>query len=226
MTERITIIGAGTVGAHLTRALRTLGHEVRLAARNVNSDKVQAVRAELGLHAVPLTQATSDTDIVVLAVPFPAVAETAAAIAPAEHVIVVDATNSVGAELPPGADSILDMLAAAGIRGQMVKAFNTIGAEAYVTPTVQGHPLFLPVAGDDPAADRIRDIAAAMGFDALVIGDRSAARLNEHAAELWIHLAFRVGLGREFGFARLHRPAPGDTSGPDARSRPEIGGGG
>ncbi len=205
MSDHITIIGAGTVGAHLARAFRSAGHDVRLAARNVDSDKVRAVRGELGLDAVPLASASAGTDIVVLAVPFPVVADTAAAIAPADDVVIVDATNTVGMELPAGATSILDVIADAGVRGPLVKAFNTIGAEAYVAPSIDGTPLFLPVAGDESAAERIRDLAVSIGFDALVIGDRSAARLNERAAELWIHLAFGVGLGRDFGFARLHR---------------------
>ncbi len=88
----------------------------------------------------------------------------------------------------------------------MVKAFNTIGAEAYLDPQIEGMPVFLPIAGDDGAADRVRVLASEMGFDAVVIGDRSAVHMLEDFAELWIHLAFGVGLGRCFGFARLTRP--------------------
>jgi 8-hydroxy-5-deazaflavin:NADPH oxidoreductase len=86
-----------------------------------------------------------------------------------------------------------------------VKAFNTIGAEAYLHPRIGDHPLFLPIAGDIEPAEAVRRLATDIGFDAVVIGDGSAARILENFAELWIHLAFRTGLGRGFGFARLTR---------------------
>ena len=34
-----------------------------------------------------------------------------------------------------------------------MKAFNTIGAEAYLAPVIGGIPLFLPIAGDPAGAD-------------------------------------------------------------------------
>lgn len=119
--------------------------------------------------------------------------------------IVVDLTNTVGTDRPPGAASVLDVIAEAGVASPLVKAFNTIGAEAHLHAVVDGTPLFLPVAGDAPAVDHVVALARSIGFDALAIGDRSAARLNEGFAEVWIHLAFRPGLGRDFGFARMHR---------------------
>lgn len=87
----------------------------------------------------------------------------------------------------------------------MVKAFNTIGAEAYAAPVIDGRPAFLPVAGPAEAASHVAAVARSLGFDALVIGGPEAASLVEDFARLWIHLAFRTGLGRNFGFARVER---------------------
>ncbi len=205
MSRSICVVGAGVVGTNLARAFSSAGHRVVLGARNPNSDKVVAARNLVGLDVVSLTDAATAADVVVLAVPFAAVADTVAALGDVGDATMVDATNTVGGILPDGADSILDVIAAVNPSATLVKAFNTIGAEAFLEPSIAGTKLFLPIAGDRPAADSVAQLANDVGFDALVIGDRSAARIVENAAELWIHLAFRTGLGRDFGFARLDR---------------------
>ena len=70
---------------------------------------------------------------------------------------------------------------------------------------MDGTALFLPVAGDEGAVDTVAALAVDMGFDALPIGGRDTVLLLEGFAALWIHMAFRVGQGRDFGFAKLHR---------------------
>ncbi|MEM8745911.1 MAG: NAD(P)-binding domain-containing protein [Actinomycetota bacterium] len=205
MTERIAVVGAGTVGAHLASAFVAAGHEVRMGVRDPAGETVTDVGRRLGIDVVSIDRAADGADLIVLAVPHAAVEEAVRAVAPPADAIVIDATNPVGRVLPDGADSTLDVVAATGVASPLVKAFNTIGAEAFVSPEIDGSPLFLPVAGDSPAAERVADLARSIGFDALVVGGRAEARLNENVAEFWIHLAFRVGLGRDFGFARLRR---------------------
>lgn len=205
----ITIVGAGTVGTHLARAFQAAGHDVRLAARHAESEKVRAAVDELGVDVATLDAASNDADFVVLAVPFAAVAETVRALGDIGGSVLVDATNTVADALPSGAATIPDVIAGVNPDATIVKAFNTIGAEAFTAPTIEDRPLFLPIAGDRPAADEVQSLASDIGFDAMVIGDRSVVHLLENFAELWIHLAFRKGLGRDFGFARLERPTPG-----------------
>jgi predicted dinucleotide-binding enzyme len=201
----ISVVGAGTVGAHLVRALQRTRHTVRLAARDRTSTKVHSLVSETGVEVVPLAEAGPGADLVVLAVPYPAVVETVRALGDLGGASLVDATNTVAAALPDGADSVVDVIGSIDADLSVVKAFNTIGAEAYTSPTVEGVPLFLPVAGDQPAADAVCRVACDIGFDALVIGDRTSVPLIESFAALWIHLAFEAGLGRDFGFARLLR---------------------
>lgn len=205
MSRSICVVGAGIVGTNLASAFSSAGHRVVLGARDPHSDKVVAARDLLGLDVVSLADAARGVDAVVLAVPFAAVADTVAALGDIGDATLVDATNTIGGTLPDGADSILDVIAAVNPSASLVKAFNTIGAEAFIEPAIAGTKLFLPIAGDRPGADSVAQLATDIGFDALVIGDRSAARIVENAAELWIHLAFRTGLGRDFGFARLER---------------------
>lgn len=204
-TSSITVVGAGTVGLNLATAFQRAGHRVRFAARDPASDKVMAAVESLGVDVVALEVATTGADMVVLAVPFAAVADAVRALGECEDVVLVDATNTVGEALPAGAATVVDLIAEVNPDVAIVKAFNTIGAEAFTAPEVGGQPLFLPIAGDAPGVDRVRSLAADIGFDAVIVGDRTCARLLENFAELWIHLAFRTGLGRDFGFARLER---------------------
>lgn len=203
---RITVLGAGTVGVNLAVRFAELGHQVTFGARDVASAKVAAALDRVsGANAVDLAGSLDGADLAVLAVPFAAIDDVLGSIGDPGATVLVDATNAVGVPLPDGATDIPQLLRQRYPDATIVKAFNTIGAEAYLDPIVDGRPCFLPIAGPQPAAETVRDLAASMGFDAVVVGDLDAVPLLEWHARLWIHLAFRVGLGRDFGFARVTR---------------------
>lgn len=205
-TLRITVLGAGSVGLNLAVRFSELGHRVTFGAREVDSPKVIAALARVpGSVALELPDSVVDADLAVLAVPFAAVPDVLQRVGDLGATVLVDATNAVGVPLPDGVDHIPQLIRRHRPDATVVKAFNTIGAEAFLDPVVDGRPCFLPIAGPQPAADVVRDLATAMGFDAVVIGDLDAVPLLEWHARLWIHLAFRVGLGRDFGFARVTR---------------------
>jgi 8-hydroxy-5-deazaflavin:NADPH oxidoreductase len=202
----ITVLGAGPVGTNLAIRFAQLGHRITFGARDPSSDKVSAAVARIeGATAVALGDVPGDADLVVLAVPFAAIGDVLSAVGDLSGTVLVDATNTVGMSLPDGATTIVDVIRAQRPEAVVVKAFNTIGAEAFLDGHIGGQPLFLPVAGPKPAAEAVADLARAIGFDALVIGDESTVELLEAHARLWIHLAFRVVAGRDFGFARLTR---------------------
>lgn len=203
---RVTVLGAGSVGVNLAVRFAELGHRVTFGARDVASPKVVAALGRVpGAVAVDLPDSVADADLAVLAVPFAAVPDVLRGVGDLGTTVLVDATNAVGDPLPDGLTDIPQMIRRIRPDATVVKAFNTIGAEAFLDPVVDGRPCFLPIAGPRPGADVVRDLAAAMGFDAVVIGDLDAVPLLEWHARLWIHLAFRVGLGRDFGFARVTR---------------------
>jgi predicted dinucleotide-binding enzyme len=65
---------------------------------------------------------------------------------------------------------------------------------------------FMPVCGDDAQArQRVLALATLIGFDAVDLGPLAAARWLEPFAMTWIHMAIRLGHGRDFAFARLKR---------------------
>lgn len=208
----VAVVGAGNVGGHLARRLAELGHTVLLAARDPLSASVVATSAAVPSAVVAdLATAGRDADVVVLAVPAPAVSEAVAQLLadrPAgRRLVVVDATNDVAGLDRSPYERIVE---AVGDRTEVevVKAFNTIGAEAILDPVIDGRRAFLPVAGPAGSAADIRDLAEAIGFDALVIGGPDTVHHLEAHARLWIHLAFRCGFGRDLGFALVQREVP------------------
>lgn len=202
----ITIVGAGTVGTQLARAFTRLGHAVTFAVRDPDSAKLQRALTDVrDADVVRLEEADAGADLTVLAVPaaaIPGVLETLVV-----GRILVDATNPIGVELPAGTACVPDWIHQLTDGLTVVKAFNTIGAEQYTEPELQGRPAFLPVAGPAPAVDLVRELADHVGFDAHVIGDLDDAPKLEAFADLWIHLAIRRGMGRRLAFGLLHEDA-------------------
>jgi predicted dinucleotide-binding enzyme len=180
----IGIIGAGSVGSALGAALQRAGHDV-----------VYGVRAGSSSTGVAIAEA-AQRDVVILAVPGNALADTARALGDVRGRVIVDATNGFG----PGA------LGAAGLQAQLagahvVKAFNTTGAENMADAARLAQKPFMPVCGDDAAAKQIvLGLARDIGFDAHDVGPLANAAGLEALARMWVGLA-RGGLGRDFAFA-------------------------
>jgi predicted dinucleotide-binding enzyme len=73
-------------------------------------------------------------------------------------------------------------------------------------PVVGGVKSVMFVAGDDAASKpKVIALLAALGFEVIDAGPLRNARLLEAHAMLWIELALKRGLGRDFAFAILRR---------------------
>lgn len=199
----IAIIGSGNVGRAIGAGLSRIGHDVTFGVREPGDDR----HADLDQVATR-KNAVDGADIVVLAVPADAVADTVPTLGLRAGQIVVDATNAVGRPVPDGHTTMADLIATLSPEGiALVKAFNTISFEHMSTGEIDGAALFLPVAGDDEAAAVVAELAADIGFDSVVVGGREHFGTLEAHAQLWIRLAFGVGWGRRFGFTALHTQA-------------------
>jgi len=175
-------------------------------------DKYHDAVAAIGPGArIGTTEAVVEaSDLVILATPYPAALSIAQSRPDWGNRILVDATNPLAAGLAglsvgtttSGAEEIARV--ARGAR--VVKAFNTTGAENMADSHYAGGTVFMPVCGDDPEArNRVTALATLIGFDAVDLGDLMAARYLEPFAMTWIHMAIRLGHGRNFAFARLRR---------------------
>jgi 8-hydroxy-5-deazaflavin:NADPH oxidoreductase len=77
-----------------------------------------------------------------------------------------------------------------------VKAFNTIGASNFAYSRFGSECATMFICGDDAwAKSAVAGLVTELGFDSVDAGPLLAARFLEPLAMLWIHLAFKQGLG-------------------------------
>jgi len=206
----LAILGAGNVGMALARAFVRAGEAVTLGVPD--PAKYRDAVATLGPKATvgPTEAAIGSGQTIILAVPYGAAQSIARSWTDWGGRILVDATNPLApglAGLSVGTTtSGAEEIAAAARGARVVKAFNTTGAENMADSRYPGASIFMPVCGDEAEARaRVIALATLIGFDAVDFGALSAARYLEPFAMAWIHMAIRLGHGRNFAFARLTR---------------------
>jgi len=86
------------------------------------------------------------------------------------------------------------------------KTLNTTGFGNMANPVFRGVKSVMFVAGDDTTnKPGVIELVAALGFEVVDAGPLRNARLLEAHAMLWIELAIKRGLGRDFAFAIVRR---------------------
>ena len=208
MSLKIAILGAGNVGAALARGWAKAGHQICFGVRKRQDPELVALAASLAATVTSVGEAAAWGEVVVLATPWPAVADALAAAGSLAGKVLFDCTNPLkpalaGLELgleTSGAEKV----AALAPGAKVVKIFNTIGADHMSDAHLAGGKALMLYCGDDADAKKIaHELAAANHFDPVDAGPLSQARLLEPMALLWITLAYKQGLGRNFGFALL-----------------------
>lgn len=206
----IAIIGAGSVGSALGTVWRRAGHAVRFGVRNASDSKVLALASSIGATAHSPREASAASEVVVLATPWPATRSAIESCGDLAGKTVVDCTNPLlpsleGLELgrtTSGGEQVAQWAKGASV----FKCFNQTGAE-----NMTGQGGFTPrlamfVAGDDAARKPVvMRLAQDAGFEAFDAGPLAISRTLEPLALLWIHLAWKMGMGRQFGFAVVRR---------------------
>jgi predicted dinucleotide-binding enzyme len=205
---KVAILGSGNVGSALGAGWLRAGHTVTFGVRE--GGNARQVARELGAAAIPLAQAVAAAEVVVLAVPWPAVAETLAAAGDLHNKVLLDCTNPllpdlVGLELGL-TDSGGERIASWSQGARVVKIFNTTGAGNMLAPRFGERGITMLYAGNDAQAKQVAaHLARDLGFEPLDAGPLSAARLLEPLALLWIALAYKQGLGTDFAFDVVRR---------------------
>jgi NADPH-dependent F420 reductase len=204
----IGILGAGNIGGNLGRRWAAQGHTVRFGVRK--ADELAALVKECGhgASAGDPRSAAAHGEVVVLALPWAAVAGVLQSVGDMKGKIVVDATNALqwGADGPePAVDtSAAQKIAEMCPGARVVKAFNTLGAEHILNPKVGGLPADVFLCTDDaPARETVKKLAEEIGFHAVSLGPLRNARVAEHIGIAWIYLAMKGGLGRNIAFKVL-----------------------
>jgi predicted dinucleotide-binding enzyme len=209
---KIGIIGSGNVGGALGQGWAAAGHDIKFGVRDAAKPELVALLKNIGARAsaASVAEAAAFGEILVLTTPWNG---TQAAIESAGDVagkIVVDCTNPLKSDLSGlslGLDTSGAEQVAQWARGaRVVKCFNTTGAENMINPRFGSDRAAMFLAGDDDAAKAIvGKLGEDLGFEMVDAGRLEIARLLEPVAMLWVHLAFRRGLGRNFAFKLLRR---------------------
>jgi len=185
----VSILGTGNMGPAIASIVEKGGSTVELLGS--------------GDTDTPVTG-----DIVVLAVPYPAVSEVLAQ--RGEQLagkVVVDITNPLDFEtfdsltVPADASATAE-IAAALPSARVVKAFNTNFAATLASGTIGGQPTTVLIAGDDAGArPRVAGVVTAGGLRAIDAGSLRRARELEALGFLQITLAASEKISWTGGFA-------------------------
>ncbi len=212
---KLGIIGAGNVGGTLGTAwAQKAGHEIFFGVTNPKSDKTQALLRLLGAKARAGTaaEAAGFGEVIVLTTPWTAAEAAIRSMGDLRGRIILDATNPL-AMGPDGLGLEIGHSISAGEKVQgwakgasVFKALNTTGFGNMADPVFRGVKSVMFVAGDDAAnKPRVIALVAALGFEVVDAGPLRNARLLEAHAMLWIDLALKRGLGRDWAFALVRR---------------------
>jgi NADPH-dependent F420 reductase len=188
----VSILGAGNMGPAIAGIITKGGNTADLLTSS-DADK-------------PITG-----DIVILAVPYPALSQILAQRGDQlAGKIVVDITNPLNFETfdsltVPADGSAAAELATALPQSRVVKAFNTNFAATLATGQVNDQPTTVLIAGDDAEAKALlTDIVTAGGLRAIDAGSLRRARELEALGFLQITLAAGEKISWAGGFAVIH----------------------
>jgi len=198
---KITVLGAGNMGAAFVKQLTRAGHQVSVASRD-GAKAVQVAAANPGAQAVPAAGSSVGADVVVLATGY---ADAAAALHAAGDLtgkVVVDITNPLTEDymgLTIGhSTSAAEELSKIVPGAEIVKAFNTLFAQVLAEgPDFGGgRKVSVFVASDSERAKQsAAALAESIGFQVVDTGGLKNARYLEPLAGLNVYLGYGAGLG-------------------------------
>jgi predicted dinucleotide-binding enzyme len=178
---KVGMVGSGREGGALGTLFVKAGHPVMFSSRH--PEQLQGLVSSLGslAHAGTVEQAIAFGDVVVIAVPYPAVEQLGKmhAGALARKILVMDVSNpiprrdgedfvkSVNGQGGPG------LVTAKWLPGApIVRAFNAIGSGRLPALSHRaGEPVGVPIAGDDQKAVAVaQTLIREIGFEPVVVG--------------------------------------------------------
>jgi NADPH-dependent F420 reductase len=196
----VAIIGTGKMGAGIARLLAGKGVKVAVGSRDPAKAAKLAQEVGAGAEGGGIAAATKLADVVILAVPYTAAAETIREAGGFPGKILVDISNPITPDykaLTVGhTTSAAEEIQKLAPEAKVVKAYNTIFAQLLPTETRKGRSVQVFVAGDDEAAKQVvSDLVAKGEFEAVESGPLSNSRYLEPVGEINIHFGFFLGWG-------------------------------
>ena len=205
--EPVAVLGAGSVGGTLARALARAGRAVTIGVRHPDAEQVQALLAELGPHGAAATpdEAVRTARIIVAAVPGPALPALIDSVATElAGKVIIDASNNLTGGPAAEGMSALPHLAEVVPSAFGYRAFHSVGWENMADPVFGGLVADMCFAG--PVAERpaVEAVIADVGFRPQYVGaGPDALRAVDALATLWFALAFGQQRGRRLALRLL-----------------------
>lgn len=213
-TKTIAVVGGGSVGSTLAKALHGKAKSVVIAARD--PERTKGKLADSGLPDTLKIESTAtaiaSADVLILATPSAhsdeAIQALAASLGDVSKKVVIDATNPL-TEFPDGlqirwaqgtsgGEILQDALPTASV----YKAFNTLGVEHMADPN--GKDMMFCGSSDEASKELAAAVVAGVGYKPYYVGPIRYSRNLEAIAELWIHCAIPPlpanYLGRDWTF--------------------------
>lgn len=204
---KLAIIGTGNVGGALATKWAQAGHEINPGVRDVNNFNGAELLNNPNTKAFTVAEAVSKLDVILLSTPAPSAIEVAKSLGDTTGKIIIDAMNIVLGRGPEGFNNTADLILANTATKDVVKCFNTTGANNMQNPNYGDTAIDLFVAGDSTKGKEVAiQLAKDAGFATCYnIGGNDRFQLMEQFAWFWINLAMFQGQGREIGFKLLKR---------------------
>ncbi len=216
-TVRIGVIGAGNIGAALTRRLTALGHEVRVA-NSRGPDTLSELSRETGATPVEAAQAADGADVVIVTIPERNIPRLPKGVVDRAlpGAAVVDTGNYYPKQRDGRIAAIEDGLPESvwvqqHLGRPVIKAFNNMGAESLLTggrPPGSPGRIALPVAGDDARAKAVvMDLIDALGFDPVDAGSLAESWRQQPGTPVYVKSLDADGVRAALAAATSERPA-------------------
>jgi predicted dinucleotide-binding enzyme len=189
----ISIIGTGFIGGILGRSLAEAGHKVTFGSRRPDDDDV-AVGTSATVSSIPAALAAAD--VIILAVPGPAVSDLATSHEGAlAGKLVIDATNRMG-------EPVANSKAALPSTIRYARAFNTLGGENMADPLFDGGPADMFFSAAESDRSLVETVIEGVGLRPVYIGADEEA-IVDCLFRLWVALAIKQGRGRRLALRLL-----------------------
>jgi 8-hydroxy-5-deazaflavin:NADPH oxidoreductase len=203
---KIAIIGTGNVGSTLAKGFAKAGHTILLGVRNKEEFKGSTLPTIKNISVHQIAEAASAAEVIVIAAVPQAVKDIAIELGDVSNKVIIDAMNSVRVSPEPFSNTTEALLKLTNCK-DIVKCFNTTGAENMADPFYNGKGIDMFYAGDSDKAKKVAEqLAKDIGFENVYnFGGSDKFNLLEQFALSWINLAMMQGYGRNIAFKVLKR---------------------
>ena len=208
---KVTVIGAGNMGAAFVKQLTQAGHQVSVTARSFEKAQVLAA-AHTGATVVASRGAAAQANVIIVATGYADAVNALGGLGDLGGKVVIDITNPMTADfmgLSLGhSTSAAEEIAKALPGAEVVKAFNTVFAQVLSDGADFGNGQTVPVfvaSDSERAKQTAKALAESMGFATVDAGGLKNARYLEPVAGLNIYFAYGAGQGTQIAPTWIRR---------------------